>query len=187
MTNLTHGIKVSVILLGKLSTNITVLKIATLIFILVPLLEMVILIEVGGVIGVLPTIGLVILTAVVGVWLLRLQGIATLRQVQSKLSRGDVPDTELLEGIMLIFGGALLLTPGFATDAAGFICLIPGLRRPIAYQIIKSTSFRSIHVPGTSQAYKGQTIDGDFVHEASESLSLEVDQHNKKPKDPTRA
>ena len=71
---------------------------------------MVILIEIGGLIGVLPTVGLVVLTAVAGIWLLRLEGLATLRRVQNRLARGETPERELLEGVMLIFGGALLLT-----------------------------------------------------------------------------
>ena len=168
----------SVILLSKLSTNITLLKIATLIFVLVPLLEMIILMEVGGIIGALPTIGLVILTAVAGVWLLRLQGISTLHRVQTKLASGHIPDAELLEGIMLIFGGGLLLTPGFATDSAGFICLIPGLRRPIAHWIINSTGFRSMRVPGTTKAHNGQTIEGDFRDEGSEPPAQEINHQN---------
>ena len=141
---------------------------------------MIVLIEVGGVIGALPTIGLVILTAVAGVWLLRLQGIATIHRVQSKLARGDIPDAELLEGIMLVFGGALLLTPGFATDSAGFICLMPGLRRPIAQWIINRTEFRSIRVPEANKASNGQIIEGDFLHEGSESSDREIDHQNKK-------
>ena len=126
---------------------------------------MVILIEVGGVIGALPTIGLVILTAVVGVWLLRLEGLATLHRVQTKLGRGETPEKELLEGIMLVFGGALLLTPGFATDAAGFICLLPGLRRPLAARIITNTGFASIRVPGAGPSPGGQVFDGEFQQE----------------------
>ena len=177
--NLTHEIKDSVILSSSLLTNITALKIATLIFFLVPLIEMVILIEVGGLIGALPTISLVILTAVAGIWLLRLEGIATLHRVQNKVARGEVPETELLEGIMLIFGGALLLTPGFATDAAGFICLLPGLRRPIASKIISSARFTSIITPRHASPFDGHTIDGDFDDETSERSNREIHHQDK--------
>ena len=177
-SNLTHEITVSVILSTRLLITITVLKIATLIFFLVPLIEMVILIEVGALIGALPTVGLVILTAITGVWLLRLEGIATLQRVQDKLYRGETPETELLEGIMLIFGGALLLTPGFATDAAGFICLIPGLRRPLASRIIRSTGFTSIRMPGATPASGGQTIDGDFHQEDPSRSHRQINRHN---------
>lgn len=107
-------------------------------FIAIPILEMIILIKVGGLIGALPTIGLVVLTAVIGVWLLKMEGMATWVRVQEKLQSGEIPGVELLEGIMLIIGGALLLTPGFFTDIIGFICLIPGLRRPLARKLISS-------------------------------------------------
>ncbi len=138
---------------------------------------MIILIQVGGIIGALPTVGLVVLTAVVGVWLLRLEGFATLTRVQDKLNRGEIPETELLEGIMLIFGGALLLTPGFFTDFIGFVCLLPGLRRPLAARIINSAGFRTFHAGGSqfsaryrwdqsTNAQGSQTIDGEFEPES---------------------
>ena len=136
---------------------------------------MIILIEVGGMIGPLPTGGLVVLTAICGVWLLRLEGMATLTRVQEKLQRGEIPETELLEGIMLIIGGALLLTPGFATDIVGFVCLVPGLRRPLAARIIRSTSFGQfqMHSPFQGGGFRntddqpGQTIEGEFVSEST--------------------
>lgn len=134
---------------------------------------MVILIEVGGLVGALPTVGLVVLTAVVGVWLLRLEGLSTLMRVQEKLNQGEIPETELLEGIMLIFGGALLLTPGFVTDTAGFVCLIPMLRRPLASRIITSSGFRSIRVPGSTPGTGGYTIDGEFSEDASSKPQVE--------------
>jgi UPF0716 protein FxsA len=165
------------------------LKIAALMFFLIPLVEMIILIEVGSAIGALPTVLLVVFTAIVGVWLLRLEGIATLHRVQAKLANGQIPETELLEGIMLIVGGALLLTPGFATDFIGFVCLIPGLRRPLAAKIIQSTVFRSINVrtqfgqfgqnynPGKNPNGNpnGTTIDGEFEQQPDNRQQLDQD------------
>jgi len=95
--------------------------------------------------------------------------------VQEKLQRGEIPETELLEGIMLIIGGALLLTPGFATDIVGFVCLVPGLRRPLAARIIRSTSFGQfqMHSPFQGGGFRntddqpGQTIEGEFVSEST--------------------
>lgn len=113
------------------------MPVALILFIGIPIIEMVILIEVGGIIGALPTVGLVVLTATVGIWLLKLEGMATLARVQERVDRGELPETELLEGVMLLIGGALLLTPGFVTDAIGFTCILPGLRRPIARWIIR--------------------------------------------------
>lgn len=132
-----------------------------LLFIAVPIIEMYILITVGGVIGALPTIGLVVLTATIGLWLLRLEGLATLHRVQEKLQAGQIPDIELLEGIMLIVGGALLLTPGFVTDAIGFTCLIPGLRQPIARSLIR----RVTRYRGQAFAQGEIIIEGEFRQE----------------------
>src|SRR5690606_19661020 len=99
-----------------------------LLFVLTPIVEMWVLIKVGGVIGALPTIGLVLLTAVIGLALLRMQGFATLLRARQKMEEGQLPAKELVEGIFLAVGGALLLTPGFVTDALGFACLLPGTR-----------------------------------------------------------
>ena len=144
---------------------------ALIAFITIPLVEMIILIEVGGLIGAIPTVALVVLTATIGLWLLKLEGIATLARVQEKLNQGQIPETELLEGIMLLVGGALLLTPGFITDAMGFTCLLPGLRRPIARWIIRQGILKAMNVSGKSfrtdqpSQTGGTTIDGDFIEE----------------------
>jgi UPF0716 protein FxsA len=113
------------------------MRILFILFIIIPIIEMVLLIQVGSMIGVIPTVGLVLLTAVIGVTLLRQQGLDTLARLQSRLANGEIPGTELLEGAMLLIGGALLLTPGFFTDAIGFSCLIPAFRRPIAQALIR--------------------------------------------------
>lgn len=106
-------------------------------FIVLPVLEMWLLIKVGGVIGALPTVGLVLLTAVIGANLLRSQGLHTLTRAQQRLNSGELPATEMLEGIFLAVGGALLLTPGFVTDAVGFCCLLPALRRGLIAAMLK--------------------------------------------------
>ena len=97
-------------------------------FIGIPLIEIYLFIQVGGSIGVWPTIGLVILTAVIGTALLRQQGLATLARAQADLDRQQLPVRELFNGVCLLIGGLLLLTPGFLTDALGFALLIPPLR-----------------------------------------------------------
>lgn len=106
-------------------------------FIIMPIAEMAVLIKVGGIIGVLNTVGLVLLTAVIGAWLLRQQGLATLLKANQRLNSGELPAKEVAEGLILAVGGALLLTPGFITDTVGFLCLIPGTRHWLAAQALK--------------------------------------------------
>jgi UPF0716 protein FxsA len=100
-----------------------------LIFFSVPVVEIYLLIKVGGWLGALPTVFLVVFTAVLGVLLLRQQGFAALRRVQAALAHGQIPAMELLEGVLITLGGALLLVPGFFTDGLGFLLLIPPVRR----------------------------------------------------------
>lgn len=143
-------------------------KLLMLMFVLVPILEIYLLIQVGGVIGVLPTIFLVVFTAVFGGLLLRWQGFATLERVRATLARGQVPALELLEGAMLLVGGALLLTPGFFTDAIGFVCLIPVLRRGvIRWAIRRGVVIGGVGrgggtAPGGTYDPGPKTIDGEY-------------------------
>lgn len=123
-----------------------------LLFIGIPILEMWLLIEVGSRIGALYTIGLVALTAFIGLHLLRQQGVSTLTRAQSRLNAGEVPATEILEGLFLAVGGALLLTPGFFTDAIGFCCLLGPVRRRIIQHMLKSGLVRAN--AGFQQSYQ---------------------------------
>lgn len=107
-----------------------------LVFMLVPIVEMWILIEVGGWIGALPTIGLVVLTATIGLSLLKQQGLSTLMRARRKMDEGAIPASELVSGVMIAVGGALLLTPGFVTDALGFALLIPQTRQWLLFKLI---------------------------------------------------
>lgn len=107
-----------------------------LVFFLMPLVEMYLLIEVGGWIGPWPTIGLVVLTAVIGVGLLRVQGLATLTRGVNKLNSGGLPAQEMVEGLLLAVAGAVLVTPGFVTDGVGFLLLTPPVRVSIAKVIM---------------------------------------------------
>lgn len=103
-----------------------------ILFFTVPLVEIYLLIEVGSIIGPWPTIFACVFTAVLGAWLLRIQGFSTMRRVQQTAAQGGIPAIEMLEGAMLLISGALLLTPGFFTDAIGFLALVPPLRRTMA-------------------------------------------------------
>ena len=108
-----------------------------LLFFLTPIIEMYLLIEVAGYIDAWPTIGLVMLTAVVGVALLKRQGIATLTRGIQRAQQGQMPATEMAEGILLAVAGALLITPGFVTDFVGFTLLFPPSRVAIAKILIQ--------------------------------------------------
>ncbi len=97
-------------------------------FIGVPIVEIAVFIEVGAVLGLWPTLGLVVLTAVLGTWQLRAQGLATLMRAREQVERGALPTRELFDGACLLVAGALLLTPGFVTDGAGFLLFFPPVR-----------------------------------------------------------
>jgi UPF0716 protein FxsA len=135
-----------------------------LIFVITPVLEMWLLITVGSYLGALPTIGLVLLTAFIGVNLLRAQGFETLWRGRRKFEEGQLPAQEIAEGIILAVCGALLLTPGFATDLVGFSGLIPPIRRIIAQFILSrmvvasvSTSAQGTRFNDSSSSAANQT------------------------------
>ncbi len=134
-----------------------------LIFIAIPLLEIYLLIKIGGLIGAMPTIALVVLTAVVGVALLRAQGIATLHRLQQQLSDGVLPAMEIIEGVILLVSGALLLTPGVATDLVGFACLIPAVRRVLAQRFLRKGNF--VARGYTANGRDSQVIEGEYRRE----------------------
>lgn len=126
------------------------------IFLLVPIIEIYLLIQVGQVIGAGWTILLVVLTAVVGVWLLRIQGLSTLMRAQKKMQSGELPAVEMLEGMGLVIAGALLLTPGFFTDAFGFILLFPPTRRWLVGLMAARMVVSGAGVPGQRPEGRGQ-------------------------------
>lgn len=102
-----------------------------LLFLTVPLAEIYVLLEVGSILGVLPTVAAVVLTALIGAALVRAQGFSTLMRIRSSLDAGEIPAVAMLEGAFLLVAGALLLTPGFLTDSVGFAFLCPPVRRAL--------------------------------------------------------
>lgn len=100
-------------------------------FLLFPLIELALLIQVGSAIGVLPTLLLVIGSAVLGSVLLRVAGLATAWRARERLARGELPEQEMLEGLLIAVGGGLLLLPGFISDVFGLLCLLPVTRRAL--------------------------------------------------------
>ncbi len=100
-------------------------------FTLVPLIELALLIQLGRAVGVVPTLGIVILTGIGGAALAKSQGLAVLSRIRSELENGKLPGDSLLDGALVLAGGLLLITPGPLTDAAGFLMLIPATRRAV--------------------------------------------------------
>ena len=133
-------------------------KILFFMFLAIPLIEIAILLEIGKVVGVAYTIILVIGTAALGAALLRQQGLSTTAKVQMNMDQGNLPATELIEGLMLLVAGALLLTPGFFTDVFGFLVLIPALRRRIAQTFLANFIQSQIDIRQTNV---GNTIEGE--------------------------
>lgn len=104
-------------------------------FIAMPIIEIAVLIKVGGALGLLPTLVIIIATAILGTFLLRQQGLSTLNRARSRLASGQLPAEQMMEGMLLLVGGVLLLTPGFVTDAFGLFCLFPLTRQWLAKRI----------------------------------------------------
>ncbi len=95
----------------------------------IPILEIAVFILIGGQIGVLSTLGMILLTAILGSILLRIQGFATLARIQEQSRNGAIPGKELVSGVMIMIAGVLLLTPGFVTDSIGFLLFFPPFRQ----------------------------------------------------------
>jgi len=126
---------------------------------------MYLLIEVAGYIDAWPTIFLVMLTAVIGVALLKRQGLSTLTRGVGRLNAGEIPAQEMAEGILLAVAGALLVTPGFITDVVGFTLLFPPSRMAIAALLLKRVEVRGMGVVTPDQRDAGAgpaTLEGDF-------------------------
>ena len=124
-------------LAGDTDLGACIMNLLFFLFIFTPIIEMWLLIEVGSRIGALNTILLVLLTATIGVILLRQQGLSTLFRFQRRMEQGEMPAAEILEGLALAVGGALLLTPGFVTDTIGFLCMVPLTRKGIIAFLLK--------------------------------------------------
>ena len=144
--------------------------------ILVPLTEIAVFIEVGQALGLVPTLVIVVLTAVAGTALLRRQGLDTLRRAEASLARGEAPVAEVFDGVCLLLAGALLLTPGFVTDAVGGLLFLPALRAWLRVwaldRLLASGRVRGDGAPaapgddgapgGASGGVRGPLIEGDY-------------------------
>ncbi len=137
-----------------------------LLFVAVPLIEIALFIKVGGFLGLWPTLGIVVATAFLGTWLVRAQGVAAMNRLRGSFSQLQDPTQPLADGAMILFAGALLLTPGFFTDAIGFLLLFPPFRAA-AFQYfkkrVKVQTFTTGAPPPHQTRQPDNVIDGDFI------------------------
>ncbi|GAA6211556.1 membrane protein FxsA [Hyphomicrobiales bacterium 4NK60-0047b] len=134
-------------------------------FLFVPILEIIGFMQIGSLIGLWPTLGVVILTAIAGSMLLRHQGMAVLFRTQSMIQEGKIPVDEMIDGICLAIAGALLLTPGFFTDIFGFLLFIPPFRRTLA-----TTVFKKYILPRTTFFANGASFSGTNSQHSSDDF-----------------
>ncbi|MCF6195028.1 MAG: FxsA family protein [Kangiellaceae bacterium] len=122
-------------------------RLLVLFFIFVPIIEIMIFISVGDQIGLGPTLFIVVITAIIGVHLLKQQGLQSWHKIQNMMARGQVPAIEMAAAAQLLFAGGLLLTPGFLNDTIGFVLMVPQIRLLVAKRFISA---------GITQVYTGQ-------------------------------
>lgn len=134
-----------------------------LLLVLLPLVEIWLLIEIGSQIGSLATIATLVLTAVVGLALIRWQGFTTLLRAQSRIASGEVPAAEMMEGLILAFCGVALVIPGFATDVIGLLGLVPPVRRCLLGPWLRAAQVR--RSPRYRPSQEGHTLEGDYRRE----------------------
>ena len=134
-----------------------------LLFLIVPLIEIALFIQVGGAIGLLWTLLIVIATAVLGAFLVRSQGLAVLASLRGSMQNLQDPTEPLVHGAMVLFSGALLLTPGFFTDAVGFALLVPGIRSWLFKSVRERVRFQNLEYGQPQSAHQNPDIvDADF-------------------------
>ena len=133
-----------------------------IVFIAVPLIEIGLFIQVGGIIGLWPTLLIVLITAIVGTWLVRSQGTQTLINLQGSFHNTKDPTEPLAHGAMILFAGAFLLTPGFFTDSVGFLLLFPPFRMFVMQSIRSKLKTSNIDFTTPHESSEEDVIEGQF-------------------------
>ena len=113
-------------------------------FLVVPFVELFLIIQVGQAIGAVPTIGILILVSIVGAWLVKREGLEVLSRARVRMHAGEVPGSEIIDGVLILFAGALLVTPGFVTDLCGILLLLPPVRAGMRRGATRALRRRSI-------------------------------------------
>ncbi|MFT6913922.1 MAG: UPF0716 protein FxsA [Motiliproteus sp.] len=140
-----------------------------LLFVIIPIVEITLLINVGQAIGAWYTIALVLVSAFVGVNMLRHQGLATLTRARSRMDSGELPAQEMVEGLVLAVGGALLITPGFVTDVMGFCCLIPLTRRALVKPLLSRFAVTAARQAGATFTQNASSASDPSAVEAGQT------------------
>ena len=126
-------------------------------FIAVPAVELILLIKLGGLIGLLPTVSIIFVTGALGATLARWQGMSVLRDIQTQMAQGQLPANAMFDGVIILLAGALLLTPGFLTDIVGFVSLVPGVRQVFKHAIRKRIERSIQHGDSVVIGWKGSS------------------------------
>ncbi len=145
-----------------------------LIFVVTPIVELVVIVQVAGSTGVMNTIGLLVLVSLVGAWLVRREGLGILRRAQAELAEGRMPGRELVDGLLVLLAGALMLTPGFVTDTVGLALLLPPVRAVLRMVATRRLS-RSVDTGRTRWTFGMRSGDGGFTTGPADGPILDVD------------
>lgn len=131
-----------------------------LLFLVVPIVELAVIIQVGQLLGVLPTLGVLVVLSVLGAWLMKREGLGVVRRAQQQARSGRVPGREVADGFLIVLGGALMLTPGFVTDAVGMALLLPPVRalvRPVLLGQLQARAVDAALGGGARRAPRGRS------------------------------
>lgn len=144
------------------------MRVVAVVFLLFPLLELAVLIKVGSAIGVLATLGLLVFSAVLGSFLLRIAGVSTAWRARERLMRGERPEPAMLEGLMMALGGGLLILPGLISDVLGLLCIIPFTRNLMLRAVLGRLEARVMGgrtfegEPGPQPDVRPRVIEGEY-------------------------
>ncbi len=162
--------------------------ILVLLFLVLPILELYVIVQVAGGIGTLETIGLLIVVSVVGAWLVRREGTSVLRKIQVQLNQQQLPTKQIVDGGLIMFAGALMLTPGFITDAVGVLLLIPPTRIAVRQILmrrfkgrIQTTTLGGAGVGFGRGPFGGDVYDVSSTESPTEPVDLSRDDDPRNP------
>jgi UPF0716 protein FxsA len=144
-----------------------------LVFVAVPILEIALFIQVGGFIGLWPTLAIVVLTAIVGTTLMRIQGLNALGRLRTRLAAGEDPVGPIADGALILVAGVLLLTPGFFTDTIGLLLLVPAVRAALIRAIAARVSLRAATV--SASGVRREHYDYEARPRASEPIEADYE------------